>query len=213
MPDVQEVFRMATQQVRPDPGALDRQLGHQRRTTTRRKGGAYAVAAILIGVLAFVAVRAGIGSSEDVGIGTEPSSPPVAPGAEPAVTVTSDGSSCSIRGATTDPIGSGFVSIEVVNDTDARAMFDSWRLADGYSFEAFRRAVARDVSFAEAGSDGGAWPGDDEVTYLGSDVVGPHRSETIVVPMSSGTNAITCLKRFEGLGLRAYGIAGPITVG
>ena len=65
MPDVQEVFRMSTKNVGPDPGALDRQLREQRRTTNRRKLGAYGVAAILVGVLAIVALRAGIGSPQN----------------------------------------------------------------------------------------------------------------------------------------------------
>lgn len=200
---------MATQKVRPDPGALERQQVQQRRSTFRRKMGAYAVAAALIAAIAIVAVRAGIGSSDHVGVGTEPSSPPVIPGTAPVGTVTSDGTTCSID-ITTDRIEPGFVLFEVVNDTDSRAMFDSWLLSEGYSFDAFERAVERDVQLAATG--GGSWPGDDEVTYLRSDVVPAHSSETIAVPMSAGTHAITCLKPFEGQGLRPFGIAGPITV-
>jgi dipeptidyl aminopeptidase/acylaminoacyl peptidase len=58
MPDVQEVFRMATQKVRPDPGALERQNRNQRRHSIKQRAGAYAlvavlvIAAVLIGVLA-----------------------------------------------------------------------------------------------------------------------------------------------------------------
>jgi hypothetical protein len=52
MPDVQEVFRLATQKVRPDPGALDRQLVNQRRSIRRRRLGVYA----LVGVLATAAL-------------------------------------------------------------------------------------------------------------------------------------------------------------
>jgi Tol biopolymer transport system component len=48
MPDVQEVFRMATQKVRPDPGALERQFRDQRRRTIRRKAGGYALAAAVV---------------------------------------------------------------------------------------------------------------------------------------------------------------------
>ncbi|HEY7668691.1 MAG TPA: hypothetical protein VIE12_11285 [Actinomycetota bacterium] len=48
MPDVQEVFRMATQQVKPDPGALERQETHQRRRSTGKKIGAFAVAAAVV---------------------------------------------------------------------------------------------------------------------------------------------------------------------
>jgi hypothetical protein len=48
MPEVQEVFRMATHKVRPDPGALERQHRDQRWQVTRRKGGVYALVAALV---------------------------------------------------------------------------------------------------------------------------------------------------------------------
>jgi len=60
MPDVQEVFRMATQKVRPDPGALDRQSRGQRRRSVTRRAGGYALLAILViaaAVIGAVALR------------------------------------------------------------------------------------------------------------------------------------------------------------
>jgi Tol biopolymer transport system component len=48
MPDVQEVFRMATQKVRPDPGALERQNRNQRRRRTRERAGGYVLLALLV---------------------------------------------------------------------------------------------------------------------------------------------------------------------
>jgi hypothetical protein len=48
MPDVQEVFRMATQEVRPDPGALERQNRTQRGRVIRQRAGGYAVLAALV---------------------------------------------------------------------------------------------------------------------------------------------------------------------
>lgn len=48
MPEMQEVFRMATQKVRPDPGFVDRQHENQRRQTRRRKAGALALVAVLV---------------------------------------------------------------------------------------------------------------------------------------------------------------------
>ena len=57
MPDVREVFRMATQKIRPDEGFVDRQLEAQRRRSRNRKVGAIGlVAALIVGVLAFVSV-------------------------------------------------------------------------------------------------------------------------------------------------------------
>src|SRR5687767_10034710 len=148
MPDVQEVFRVATQKVRPDPGALERQLDQQRRSTIRRKAGAYALVAAVVGAIALVAVRAGVDPDEQVPA-NQPSSPTTAPG-QPVGVVTSDGSTCSLE-MTADAIEGGFVAFEVVNDTDERAMFDSWRLSDGYTFRAFETAVERDAQFAEDG--------------------------------------------------------------
>lgn len=58
MPEVQEVFRMATQKVRPEPGALERQFQGQRRRSTRRKAGALGLAAALAITALVVAVQA-----------------------------------------------------------------------------------------------------------------------------------------------------------
>jgi Tol biopolymer transport system component len=57
MPDVQEVFRLATNKVKPDPNALERQQKRQRASTRSTRARAYLVvaaviAAIAIGVLA-----------------------------------------------------------------------------------------------------------------------------------------------------------------
>ena len=48
MPDVQEVFRMATQKVRPDPGALERQQRKQRWQTGKEKAVVYALVAGIV---------------------------------------------------------------------------------------------------------------------------------------------------------------------
>ena len=127
--------------------------------------------------------------------------------------MTSDGSTCSIDFTAIDPIEPGFVRFEVVNDTDERAMFDSWKLSEGYTFASIRdgRSGATCSSPRTGKADRGAWP-DGKVTYLRSHVIPAHSSETIAVPMSAGRHAITCLKPYEGQGLRPFGIAGPITV-
>lgn len=58
MPDVQEVFSLATRKVRPDPEALDRQLVHQRRSIRRQRMGVYA----LVGALATAAMIVALGT-------------------------------------------------------------------------------------------------------------------------------------------------------
>ncbi len=57
MPDVQEVFRMATQKVRPDEGFVDRQFGRQRRQARRSKAGAL----VLVSALGIAGIVFGIG--------------------------------------------------------------------------------------------------------------------------------------------------------
>jgi hypothetical protein len=48
MPEVQEVFRMATQKVRPDPGALERQHRNQQRRVARQKTAVFVLAGALV---------------------------------------------------------------------------------------------------------------------------------------------------------------------
>jgi Tol biopolymer transport system component len=71
MPDVQEVFRLATQKIDPEQGFVERQHHHQRRRTLNRKLGALALAAV-IGLVAMVVV---IRAADD-GTGTQPAVQP-----------------------------------------------------------------------------------------------------------------------------------------
>ncbi|HEX5937146.1 MAG TPA: hypothetical protein VFZ75_05580 [Actinomycetota bacterium] len=213
MPEVQEVFRMATQKVRPDPGALERQQRQQRRSTIRRKVGAYGLVAAVVGAIAVVAVRAGVDSGEQVP-GDQPSSPTTAPGAQPVAIVTFDGSTCSmeITADRIEPGPLGFVPFRVVNATEKRVMFDSWRLLEGYTFRAFEATIELDRRLAEKPGNQGAFPSRSEVSYLGSEII-PANSSDIIVPQmfTPGRHAIVCLRPFEG-DFRPFGIAGPIVV-
>ncbi|MDP9222266.1 MAG: hypothetical protein M3P18_00130 [Actinomycetota bacterium] len=54
MPDVRDVFRRTTQEVRPDPGAIDRLYARQRRVARKRQLGAIAMVAAIAAALALV---------------------------------------------------------------------------------------------------------------------------------------------------------------
>lgn len=215
MPEVQEVFRMATQKVRPDPGFVERQHGEQRRRTVRRKMGVYGLVAAFVIVAAVVAVRSGIRSTEQVPAGRPSSSPAAPAAAAPFATVTFDGSTCSME-RTADSTEAGAVLFEVVNSTEQRATFDSWQLLDGYPFPSFKEAIQRDRRLAEHGKPGRGFPSESEVTYLQSDVIPANSSGSIVTTMSPGRHAIVCLKLYEGeppsSRFRPFGIVGPIVV-
>lgn len=76
MPEVEEVFRMATQKVRPDPGALERQDRAQRRRNNRRKAGVYVLVACLTLAVVLIAAEA----REKNGTVAPPVTPPSATG-------------------------------------------------------------------------------------------------------------------------------------
>jgi len=77
MPEVQEVFRMATQKVRQDPGAQDRLEGRRRRNDRNRRVGAFALVLVLIAVAVAAFARA---QSHSNGAPANPVSPtPVRP--------------------------------------------------------------------------------------------------------------------------------------
>ena len=77
MPDVQEVFRMSTQKVRPDQGFTQRQEFRQRRRVRSRKIGAYAVVAAMLAVggLAIVSTQQDDTDVRQPAAPTSPSSP------------------------------------------------------------------------------------------------------------------------------------------
>jgi hypothetical protein len=58
MPDVQEIFRAATERVRPDPGALERQHRNQRWHVAKQKTGVYALVAGLVITGVFFGINA-----------------------------------------------------------------------------------------------------------------------------------------------------------
>jgi Tol biopolymer transport system component len=75
MPDVQEVFGMATQKVRPDEGFVERQQGHQRRRARNRRFGTLALVAA-IGVAAAVFVVRLAGEEDRSQPAVQPTPPP-----------------------------------------------------------------------------------------------------------------------------------------
>jgi Tol biopolymer transport system component len=77
MPEVEEVFRMATQKVRPDPGAIERQNRAQRRRNNRRKAAVYLLVACL--TIAGVLIAVDALQHEQNGAANQPTEVPAAP--------------------------------------------------------------------------------------------------------------------------------------
>jgi TolB protein len=107
MPEVQEVFRMATQKVRPDPEALERQHRGQRRRVAQKRAAVYGLVALLL--VAGVAIGISTLGGDDVqpaGSGSNPTLAPE-PGAEQALSII-DVSSGTATTFTAPPFASGF---------------------------------------------------------------------------------------------------------
>ena len=115
MPEVQEVFRMATQKIRPEPGALERQFEGQRRRSARRKAGAVGLAAALAITAAVVAIQA---SRDTAGGG---GAVPAHQGSEaPVITVSGNGFGFSADGSrlfADDGAGGGVVYDAITGQT------------------------------------------------------------------------------------------------
>jgi hypothetical protein len=186
MPDVQEVFRMATQEIRPKDGFVDRQLSRQRRTNRNRKWGALAVAAAIGIAAVFVATRLADGGAQ----GT-PATPP------------------STTGPSAEETANGFVEAYGAFDADAALSY----LADDADISVLMRGpqegrgleedLSRNLSMLEAQgyvqlsdscqSQGTSWEG----TYvrcafayhlLGSDRIGlgPFEGSTFKLTIQDG---------------------------
>jgi len=89
MPEIQEVFRMATQKIRPDPEALDRQHRGQRRRVAEKRAAVYALVALLL--VAGVAIGISTLGGDDVQPAGSGSKPPP-PQAEQALSIVDVGS-------------------------------------------------------------------------------------------------------------------------
>jgi Tol biopolymer transport system component len=100
MPDVQEVFRMSTQKVRQEPGAMDRQHTRQRKAARNRKLGTFAVVGC-IGAALTVAVLVASGQRDEpaTSVATQPG------GTEQTLRIVDVGSGAGT--AFTAPMGAG----------------------------------------------------------------------------------------------------------
>jgi hypothetical protein len=219
MPEVQEVFRMATQKVRPDPGALERQDRRQRRRSMRRKAGVHGLVAAFVIAAAVFAVQVGDPARDSV-----PMSSPT-PGDEGAATrvgtVTVTTSNCAVD-LPREPIRPGDVLFDVVNESGGVAVVDMLRIRieDGHTFEQFAARTERDARRAEQGKGPiFAGPAVDLSTRRSTGELEAEERGLIGGTLEEGTYAIVCLIDYENLGVRGLHdpirpleAVGPITV-
>jgi Tol biopolymer transport system component len=181
MPEIQEVFRMATQKVRPDPEALDRQHRGQRRRVAQKRAAVYALVVVLLVAGAAVAIGT-LGSNHQQPVG-EGSNPPALQTAEQTLSIVDVGT-----GTATDftvPAGaSGFdftldgsmVTYADLDENGSTQVFVAD--ADGSN--------ARQLTHGEGGARGPRWSPDDSMIAYERDTSGD--SQIFVVDVSDGTS-------------------------
>ena len=119
MPEIQEVFRMATQKVRPDPEALARQHRGQRRRVAQKRAAVYALVALLL--VAGVAIGISTLGSDDVQPAGSGSNPPP-PQAEQTLSIVDVGTGTAT--AFTAPPGASDFDFTLDGSTVAYADLD-----------------------------------------------------------------------------------------
>jgi len=154
MPEIQEVFRMATQKVRPDPEALDRQHRGQRRRVAQKRAAVYALVALLI--VAGVAIGISALGGDDVQPAGSGSNPPP-PQEEQTLSIVDVGSGTAT--AFTAPAGAS--AFDFTSDGSMVAYVDLDENGDDQVFVADADGSnARQLTHGDGGAYGPRWSPD-----------------------------------------------------
>jgi len=181
MPEIQEVFRMATQKVRPDPEALDRQHRGQRRRVAQKRAAVYALVALLLVAGAVIGISTlGGNDVQPAGSGSNPPPPQageqtlsivdVGTGTATAFTAPSEASGFDFT------LDGSMVTFAGLDDQGNAQVFVAD--ADGSN--------ARQLTHGEGGARGPRWSPDDSMIAYERDTSGD--SQIFVVDVSDGTS-------------------------
>jgi Tol biopolymer transport system component len=181
MPEIQEVFRMATQKVRPDPEALDRQHRGQRRRVAQKRAAVYALVVLLLVAGAAVAISTlGSDHEQPAGEGSNPP-PPQAAVQTLSIVDVANGTSTEFT-APAGASGFGFTldgsMVAYVDQDDNGDVQVFVADADGSN--------ARQLTHGEGGARGPRWSPDDSMIAYERDTAGD--SQIFVVDVTDGTS-------------------------
>lgn len=141
MPDVEEVFHMATQKVLPEPGALERQNRNQRRRSTRRKAGAFALVAAIVAVGVGVAIALPRIDDRSKTPAVQPSTTVSGPATQTTTPVPSTSGTPSPEASPILAEGRSFGFIKSIDLTNSTLVFD---LAQFFTGDAAVKAARED---------------------------------------------------------------------
>ena len=181
MPEIQEVFRMATQKVRPDPEALDRQHRGQRRRVAQKRAAVYALVVVLLVTGAVVAINT-LGSDHERPAG-EGSNPPPPQAAEQTLSIIDVGTGTATE--FTAPAGASGFDFTLDGSMVTYAESD-----DDGNIQVFVADAdgsnAQQLTHGEGGARGPRWSPDDSMIAYERDTSGD--SQIFVVDVPDGTS-------------------------
>ena len=181
MPEIQEVFRMATQKVRPDPEAIDRQHRGQRRRVAQKRAAVYALVVVLLVAGAVVAITT-LGSDHEQPAG-EGSNPPPPQAAEQTLSIIDVGTGTATE--FTAPAGASGFDFTLDGSMVTYAESD-----DDGNIQVFVADAdgsnARQLTHGEGGARGPRWSPDDSMIAYEQDTSGD--SQIFVVDVPDGTS-------------------------
>jgi len=181
MPEIQEVFRMATQKVRPDPEAIDRQHRGQRRRVAQKRAAVYALVVVLLVAGAVVAINT-LGSDHERPAG-EGSNPPPPQAAEQTLSIIDVGTGTATE--FTAPAGASGFDFTLDGSMVTYAESD-----DDGNIQVFVADAdgsnAQQLTHGEGGARGPRWSPDDSMIAYERDTSGD--SQIFVVDVPDGTS-------------------------
>lgn len=206
-PDLDRLIAARAQQLARVPGALRSEDPGAPRATTRPREllATVAILAFAVGVAALMQWRL-ISPSRQM----RPSPSPTATSlvqAAPAGTVVFSGSACAFTGP--QRIWVDHVSLGVSNRTTRLAHFDFFRLNAGHSYSEFAAHIREEQQRSLAGQASLGYP--DFATFLFTDVIKPHETQSLYLPTDVATYVIACIPWKDSQPAGIFG-AGPVTV-
>jgi Tol biopolymer transport system component len=181
MPEIQEVFRMATQKVRPDPEALDRQHRGQRRRVAQKRAAVYVLVVVLLVAGAVVAIST-LGSDHEQPAG-EGSNPPPPQAAEQTLSIVDVGTGTAAE--FTVPAGASGFDFTLDGSMVAYADQDENGATQVFVADA-DGSNARQLTHGEGGARGPRWSPDDSMIAYERETASD--SQIFVVDVTDGTS-------------------------
>lgn len=185
MPEMQEVFRMATQKVHQDPGALDRQVEKQRKTARNRRVGAFAVVLALVAALvaAYAITRGGT---------------PEVPGNPDTITVGPDAEALmllDLATGNTTPLPSGIAAVGsyfAVSPDSTMVAYNACCSSPAPLFVANLDGTnVREITRAGSDAHGAQWsPDGSKIVFQERDAATYHLGDIVVVDADGGNRSV-----------------------